>query len=96
MKKYYLYILANKKNGVLYIGVTSNIIQRVYQHKNSLVDGFTNKYHVTQLVYFEETEDVNEALKREKRLKKWNRAWKVELIEKTNPYWEDLYLSIIR
>lgn len=96
MKTFYIYILASKKNGVLYVGITSNLIQRIYQHRNSLIDGFTKKYHITKLVFFEETNDINEALTREKRLKKWNRAWKIELIEKTNPNWDDLYDSLIK
>lgn len=95
MKTFYVYILASKRNGTLYIGVTDNLIRRVHEHKNKLVLGFTQKYKVHILVYFEQTSDVNEALKREKQLKKWRRRWKLELIEKENPGWEDLYLKLI-
>ena len=94
-KNYYVYIMASKQLGMLYIGVTSNLIKRVYEHKNNLVKGFTNKYHIHNLVYFEVTEDINNALSREKQLKKWNRAWKIELIEKNNPEWRDLYCDIL-
>jgi putative endonuclease len=87
--------MASKQLGMLYIGVTSNLIKRVYEHKNNLVKGFTNKYHIHNLVYFEVTEDINNALSREKQLKKWNRAWKIELIEKNNPEWRDLYCDIL-
>ncbi len=82
--------MASKRNGVLYIGVTNNLIRRVYEHKNNLVIGFTQKYFVHRLVYFEKTEDINSAIIREKQLKKWNRKWKIELIEKENPKWKDL------
>lgn len=88
--QYYVYILASKKNGTLYIGVTDDLIKRVWQHKNKLVDGFTKKYNVGKLVYFEITNDIRSAIMREKRIKKWNRQWKIELIEKNNPGWEDL------
>jgi len=91
MRRYFVYILASKKNGTLYIGVTNNVAKRVYEHKHGLVEGFTKKYHVHKLVYFEETNDIREALTREKRMKKWNRAWKIELIEKSNPDWNDLF-----
>lgn len=92
---YYVYILASQKNGTLYIGVTNNLIKRIYEHKNNLVDGFTKEYNVHNLVYFEPYEDINEAILREKRLKKWNRAWKIKLIEKDNSEWKDLYSEII-
>jgi len=95
MKTYYVYILASKRNGTLYIGATSNLIKRVYQHRNNLVKGFTEKYSVHRLVYYEETSDINSAIKREKQLKKWNRKWKLELIEKTNPDWQDLYKTLV-
>jgi len=95
MKTYYVYILASKRNGTLYIGVTSDLKKRVYQHKNGLVDGFTKKYDVHQLVYYEETSHIDSAITREKQLKKWNRAWKIHLIEKQNPNWDDLYDQII-
>jgi putative endonuclease len=94
-KQYYVYIMASKRQGMLYIGVTSDLIKRVYEHKNDLADGFTNKYHIHNLVYFEITEDVNSAISREKQLKKWNRAWKIALIEKNNPEWLDLYCNLI-
>jgi putative endonuclease len=94
-KHYYVYIMASKQLGMLYLGVTSNLIKRVYEHKNDLVKGFTNKYHIHNLVYFEVTEDINNALSREKQLKKWNRAWKIELIEKNNPEWRDLYCDLL-
>lgn len=91
MKNYYVYILASKRNGTLYIGVTNNIIRRVHEHKNNLIDGFSKKYVVHNLVYFEQFYDIESAIQREKRLKKWNRTWKVELIERGNPDWKDLY-----
>jgi putative endonuclease len=94
-KNYYVYMLASKKNGTLYIGVTSNLSKRVYEHKRKLIDGFTKKYNVDKLVYYEITEDVEGAILREKRLKKWKRQWKVELIEQKNPEWNDLYYDII-
>ncbi|MFM8342013.1 MAG: GIY-YIG nuclease family protein [Methylomonas sp.] len=96
MKKPTVYILASKRNGTLYIGVTSNLIQRIWQHKNDLTLGFTQKYHVHQLVYYEQYQDMTAAISREKQLKKWHRAWKIELIEKTNPQWRDLWLDIIQ
>ncbi len=95
-KYYYVYILASKRNGTLYIGVTSNLIKRVYKHKNNLVEGFTKRYQVHHLVYYEIYEDVRDAILREKRMKKWNRRWKIELIEKMNPEWKDLYAEIVR
>jgi len=94
MKQYYVYILASTRDGTLYIGITSDLIQRMYQHKNELIDGFSKKYRVDQLVYYEITNDVNEAILREKKLKKWNRAWKIALIEEVNPNWDDLYESL--
>ncbi len=94
MKDYYVYIMASERNGTLYIGVTSDLVKRVYEHKNKLVEGFTSKYKVHDLVYFEHTGDVLSAIAREKQLKKWNRKWKLELIEKANPTWKDLYSEI--
>ena len=91
----YIYIMTNKKYGTLYIGVTSNLIKRVYEHKNSFVDGFTSRYNLKKLVYYEIFDDINEAIKREKQLKKWKRVWKIELIEKLNPTWKDLYFDLI-
>lgn len=93
--QYYVYLLASERNGTLYVGVTSDLIRRVYEHKNNLVGGFTEKYHVHRLVYFEVTEDIHSAIKREKQIKKWNRAWKIELIEKNNPEWKDLYFDLV-
>lgn len=93
-KSYYVYILASKRNGTLYIGVTNDLVRRVYEHKQGLVEGFTKKYNVKQLVFFEETNDVESAITREKQMKKWNRQWKIELIEKQNPEWKDLYSEI--
>ena len=90
-KNYYVYILASKRNGTLYIGVTSDLRKRVFEHKNNLVDGFTKKYKVHNLVYYEQTIDVRSAIEREKRLKRWKRRWKLILIEKENPNWKDLY-----
>ena len=85
MNSYYVYILASQRNGTLYIGITGDLLSRVSQHKNDVVDGFTNKYQVHTLVYFEEYNDPESAIIREKRLKKWNRRWKLELIERGNP-----------
>ncbi len=90
IKTYYVYIMASVKNGTLYIGATNNLIKRVYEHKNNLIDGFTKRYKVRRLVYFEQTDDINIAKQREKRLKRWNRRWKIQLIEKNNPDWNDL------
>ena len=89
--EYYVYILASKRNGTLYIGVTNNLIKRVWEHKQKLIEAFTKKYGVDKLVYFEQTPDINSAITREKQLKKWNRAWKIRLIEEKNPEWKDLY-----
>jgi putative endonuclease len=94
MKTYYIYILASKRNWILYIGVTSDLIKRIYEHKNKLIDWFTKNYWVNKLVYFEEINDIKIALQREKNLKKWNRKWKLELIEKFNSKWEDLYTRL--
>ncbi len=93
--QYYVYILASKKNGTLYIGVTSDIIKRVYEHKKPMAVGFTQKYAVHDLVFFEVTESVEGAIAREKQLKKWNRTWKISLIEKGNPEWKDMYTELI-
>ena len=90
MKQYYFYILASKKDGTLYVGVTSNLRQRLYQHREGLVDGFTKKYGVKRLVYYEAYDDVRVAIQREKNVKEWNRAWKVALIVEGNPQWDDL------
>ena len=90
-----VYILASKYNGTLYIGVTSNLIQRIWQHKNDLVEGFTEKYGVHFLVYYELHEQMLAAIEREKQLKKWNRQWKIDLIEKVNPTWKDLWENLV-
>jgi len=90
-----VYVLASKRNGTLYVGATSNLVKRVHEHKNDLADGFTKKYRVHNLVYFELHEDMSDAIAREKQIKKWNREWKLELIEKSNPEWKDLYDNII-
>lgn len=95
MNKYFIYILASNRNWTLYIWVTNNIIRRIYEHKNKLIDWFTKEYDVNKLVYYEDYNDINTALQREKNLKTWNRKWKIELIEKSNPNWEDLYFKII-
>jgi len=95
MKTYFVYILASKRNGTLYIGVTNDLMRRVYEHKNNLINGFTQKYNVHQLVYYEQTSDIDSAIQREKRLKKWNRKWKLKLIEKENPNWNDLYEQLV-
>ena len=96
MNTYYVYMMASKKNGTIYIGMTNDLIKRVYAHKNDLVEGFTKKYGVHQLVYYEQTEEAKSAIQREKQLKKWNRSWKIELIEKMNPEWKDLYAEWMR
>ena len=88
--QYYLYILTNNKNGTLYIGVTNNLERRMFEHKNKLIDGFTKQYGLDKLVYFETFQYVNDAIKREKNMKKWKRQWKINLIEKENTSWGDL------
>jgi len=90
VKTYYVYILASHKNGTLYIGMTNILERRMYEHKNKLVKSFTSKYNINKLVYFEEYNSYQEAFDREKQLKKWKRAWKINLIEKENPLWNDL------
>ena len=95
MKEYYVYILTNKRNSTLYIGITSDLSKRVYEHKNKLVKGFTQKYNIDKLVYYEAYNDAIEAITREKRMKKWKRQWKIELIEKINLEWRDLYCEVI-
>ena len=96
MKNYYIYILASKKNGTLYIGMTNDLVRRIFEHKSGSIEGFTKKYSVDKLVYLESTTDVNEAIAREKRLKKWKRQWKIDLIENSNPDWRDLSEDFIR
>jgi putative endonuclease len=90
-RSYWVYILASKIGGTLYIGVTNDLVRRVYQHREGAAESFTKKYHVHRLVYFEQHSDIEAAIKREKRLKKWNRTWKIRLIEENNPNWSDLY-----
>ena len=91
---YYVYILASRIGGTLYIGVTNDLVRRIFEHKSKFVESFTEKYDVAKLVYFELFDDPENAIKREKRLKKWPRAWKISLIEKDNPGWNDLYPAI--
>jgi len=91
-----VYILASGRNGTLYIGVTSDIVQRVWQHRTDAVDGFTRQYGIHSLAYFEFHDSMIEAITREKQIKKWRRAWKLQLIEKTNPQWLDLYDNLLR
>ena len=91
MKSFYVYIMASKRNGTLYVGSTSDLTKRVWEHKNKVTDGFTKKYKIDKLTYFEQTENIMSALEREKQLKKWNRTKKINLINKTNPNWEELY-----
>jgi putative endonuclease len=88
------YILASRRNGTLYVGVTSDLIKRVWQHKNDLAEGFTKRYGVHMLVWYERHEMMDSAIKREKSLKKWNRKWKLDLIEQSNPQWRDLYKDL--
>jgi len=95
MKQPCVYLLASRRNGTLYTGVTSNLVQRVWQHKNNLVDGFTKKYGVHTLVWFEVHETMPSAIEREKAIKEWRRAWKIELIESVNPQWRDLFEDIV-
>ena len=92
---YYVYILASKRNGTLYIGVTNDLIRRVYEHKKNIIKGFTSKYNVHRLVYYEHTHDVGAAITREKQLKKWKRAWNLKLIEEMNPERCDLFDDLI-
>ena len=94
-KKGYVCIVTNRAQGTLYIGVTSNLPHRIYQHKNKLADGFTKKYNLHRLVYFETSEHMASAIAREKQLKNWHREWKVELIERFNSEWRDLYSEIL-
>jgi putative endonuclease len=93
-KQFYVYILASNRNGTLYTGVTSDLVKRVWQHKNDLVAGFTEEYGVKKLVYYEVHDNAEAAITREKRIKKWRRAWKLRLIEEKNPHWQDPYENI--
>ena len=92
---YFVYLLASKPQGTLYAGVTNDLVRRVYEHQNHLSDGFTARYGVHRLVWFEITESIEAAIQREKQLKNWKRDWKIVLIEKNNPHWEDLYSKIL-
>ncbi len=94
-EQYYVYILTNKPYGTLYTGVTSALIQRTYKHKNKLVPGFSEKYSLNRLVYYENVGDVLSAITREKQIKKWNRHWKIKLINESNPQWRDLYCDLV-
>jgi putative endonuclease len=94
-KEFFVYIMASRRNGTLYVGVSSDLVQRVWQHKSKSVPGFTTKYGVDRLVYFEAHGDAARAIRREKQIKKWRRAWKIELIEQDNPHWQDLYDEIL-
>lgn len=94
MKQPAVYILASERNGTLYTGVTSDLVGRTWQHREHVVDGFTKKYEVTMLVWFEMHGDMESAIRREKQIKAWKREWKIRLIEESNPYWNDLWLKI--
>jgi len=95
-KAYYVYIMASKREGVLYIGVTDDLIKRVYEHKSDIIEGFTKKYKVHTLVYFDVADNPISAIIREKQMKKWKRAWKIREIEADNPEWRDLYFDIVK
>lgn len=94
MKEYYVYILAHEPHGAIYVGVTDNLVRRVWEHHEGVVEGFTKKYNIKTLVYFEMTPNIEAAIAREKLLKRWKRQWKEELIEKSNPEWKDLFSEI--
>jgi len=96
MSDYFVYILANKRNGTLYTGCTNDLVRRVYEHKNDFVKGFTKRYGIHTLVYFEQYDDYDATLQREKQIKEWKRKWKLELIEKVNPLWRDLYEETLK
>ena len=91
-RTYYVYILSNRRDGVLYVGVTNNLHRRMYEHKNKLIKGFTKRYNLDKLVYYDHTTDISLAITREKQLKQWKREWKIALIEKNNPEWKDLVI----
>jgi putative endonuclease len=93
-RQFYVYILASKRNGTLYVGVTNNLVRRVWEHKQGLAAGFTKQYGVNLLVYFEAHDNVEGAITREKQIKRWRRAWKLALIERENPNWRDLYAEL--
>ena len=94
MKNYYVYILTNKRNGTLYTGVNNDLLRRVIEHKRKINEGFTKRYNLTKLVWFEQSTDIRWAIQKEKQMKKWRRKWKIELIEETNPEWKDLFYEI--
>jgi len=93
-RSHFVYLLASRRRGTLYVGVTNDLLKRVWQHKQGLVEGFTKRYGIKTLVWYEQTDSIESAMTREKQIKKWNRDWKVELIEKNNPQWKDLYEDI--
>ncbi|MES0871257.1 GIY-YIG nuclease family protein [Pseudovibrio sp. SCP19] len=93
---YYVYMTASRRNGTLYTGVTNDLVRRVHEHREKVATSFTAQYGVSQLVYFEEFERIGDAIAREKKLKRWRRAWKIDLIENLNPTWQDLYLELTR
>jgi putative endonuclease len=95
MKRFFVYILASERNGTVYTGVTSDLVRRVWEHRQKATPGFTERYNIGRLVYFVELATAHEATTREKQIKKWNRAWKLRLIEETNPNWDDLYQGLI-
>jgi putative endonuclease len=95
MKQFFVYILFSRRNGTLYTGVTSDLIKRVYEHRNNLADGFTKKYSVHRLIWYEAHGAAEIAIPREKQIKKWNRQWKLDLIEQSNPEWKDLYNELV-
>jgi len=96
MKRFFVYILASERNGTLYTGVTSDLVRRVWQHKEKIQEGFTSRYNVVQLVYYQEFGTAYDAITKEKQIKKWNRSWKMRLIEEQNPKWLDLYETIVQ
>lgn len=96
MALYWMYILCSKPYGTLYVGVTNDLVRRVYEHKQKLIEGFTKLYGIDKLVYFEQFNDSKDAIHREKCIKKWNRSWKINLIEQSNANWQDLYFTIIK
>lgn len=95
-ENFYVYILTNKRYGTFYVGVTSDLPKRISQHKHKVMDGFSKEHGLDRLVYYERHENAESAIRREKRLKRWDRAWKIDLIEKGNPHWADLYENIVR
>ena len=92
----YVYIMASQRNGTLYIGVTNDLVRRVTEHREGKIEGFTQRYDIKMLVWYEQTERMDDAIAQEKRMKEWQRDWKIQLIEKTNPDWQDLYEEIVR